>query len=302
MAFKTLIKAARLPFLILTPVCILLAYALARRQASDVSLLDTGLIFIGALAAHVAVNLLNEYLDFSSGLDLITRKTPFSGGSGALPADPASAPLILKASYLCIFLVCLVEGYFLLLAPLSVQARLCLLFIGVSGLLIIICYTRILNRLPWLCLIAPGLGFGTFMVLASVLLLTGEITVQALLLSLVPFFHINNLLLLNQYPDIEADKSVGRNHFAIAYGIANSNRVYGIFMLLPFLLLGVLISAGALPLLSVIALIPLLPGLVVVAEVNRQGANIAEHPKYLALNVAVTLATSLLLALSLLFG
>ncbi|WDE02574.1 prenyltransferase [Thalassomonas actiniarum] len=301
-AFQTLFKAARLPFLALTPVCLLLAYALASRQIPDVSLRDAGLVFIGALAAHLAVNLLNEYQDFRSGLDLITRRTPFSGGSGALPGDPQSAPLVLKASYACLLLVCLVGGYFLFQAPLQMHTRLMLLIIGLTGLGVIVSYTRHLNRFPWLCLIAPGLGFGLLMVSGAVLLLAGEVTVQTLLLSLVPFFHINNLLLLNQYPDIEADKSVGRNHFVIAYGITSSNRIFAIFMLLPFLLLGLLLSAGLLPLLSAIALLPLVPGLVVAVKLARLREDIANSPQYLALNVAVTLATTLLLALSLLFA
>jgi len=302
MALLTLLKAARLPFLALTPVCVLLGYALALRQAANVSLADTALVFIGALAAHLAVNLLNEYLDFTSGLDFKTRRTPFSGGSGALVDDPLSAVLVLRAGCFCLFLVCLAGGYFLLQAPLSPYGRWQLLLIGLTGLAVIISYTRVLNRFPWLCLFAPGLGFGTLMVPGCVLLLAGEISGETWLLSLVPFFLINNLLLLNQYPDIEADKSVGRNHFAIAYGISRSNRVYGLFILLPFLLLGLLIAAGRLPLLSIIALVPLLPGLWLAAKLARLGAGIGDSPGYLGANVAVTLVTTLLLAFSLLFA
>jgi len=43
------------------------------------------LALLGAFLAHVSVNTLNEYYDFKSGLDLETIRTPFSGGSGALP-------------------------------------------------------------------------------------------------------------------------------------------------------------------------------------------------------------------------
>ena len=40
---------------------------------------------LGMLLVHVACNILNDYFDFESGLDLQTEKTPFSGGSGILP-------------------------------------------------------------------------------------------------------------------------------------------------------------------------------------------------------------------------
>jgi len=35
-----------------------------------------------------------------------------------------------------------------------------------------------------------------------------------------------------QYPDIQADAKVGRNHFPIAYGVSRSNLIYGLFTLL----------------------------------------------------------------------
>ncbi len=48
------------------------------------------LVLLGALAAHGAVNALNEYADYRSGLDLRTARTPFSGGSGTLVDHPQS--------------------------------------------------------------------------------------------------------------------------------------------------------------------------------------------------------------------
>jgi len=44
------------------------------------------LAFFGLLLAHISVDVLNEYFDYKSGVDLETVRTPFSGGSGALPA------------------------------------------------------------------------------------------------------------------------------------------------------------------------------------------------------------------------
>ena len=93
--------------------------------------------------------------------------------------------------------------------------------IGIVGLALIVTYTQCINHLPLLCLIAPGLGFGVLMVMVvgTQIVLTGEHTPLAWLISLVPFFLVNNLLLLNQYPDIKADSDVGRKNIAIAIGI-----------------------------------------------------------------------------------
>ncbi|MBC8429355.1 MAG: prenyltransferase, partial [Dehalococcoidia bacterium] len=44
------------------------------------------LAFIGLLLCHISVNVLNDYFDYRSGIDLEVKRTPFSGGSGILPA------------------------------------------------------------------------------------------------------------------------------------------------------------------------------------------------------------------------
>lgn len=297
MQIKTLLKAARMPFLVLTPVCILFAYSIAKQTETSPNLADTLMILLGALAAHIAVNLLNEYQDFRSGLDLLTNKTPFSGGSGALPENPEGIRIVLLSALICLALVAWIGIHFI-----STQGTLVLLPIGVLGILLIIGYTQYINRLPWFCLFSPGFGFGTLMVLGTVLLLSGNINAQALMLSLIPFFQVNNLLLLNQFPDIEADRQIGRKHFPINYGTELSAKVYGAFALIPFILISAMLLMGSLPSLGAIALLPLLPALLTVKAVNRHQGKIGEHPKFLALNVMVTLLTPTLLAVSLLLG
>ena len=41
---------------------------------------------------------------------------------------------------------------------------------------------------------------------------------MALGASLVPFFLVNNLLLLNQFPDVAADRQAGRRHLLVQHG------------------------------------------------------------------------------------
>jgi 1,4-dihydroxy-2-naphthoate octaprenyltransferase len=177
-----------------------------------------------------------------------------------------------------------------------------LLVIGLVGLVIILTYTTWLNRMPIMCLLAPGLGFGTLMVLGSVFVLAHQISMPAIILSLVSFFQVNNLLLLNQYPDIDADKKVGRNHFPIAFGVDRSNLVYGLFMVIPFVIISVSIGFGLLPLISAIAVLPLIFGGMVFTAILRIKSEIKVQPKFLAMNVMITLLTPLLLSTSLLIS
>jgi len=167
---------------------------------------------------------------------------------------------------------------------------------------LIITYTQWLNRFPFLCLLAPGLGFGTLMVVGTHIILTGEHSHLPWLVSLVPFFLINNLLLLNQYPDITADASVGRNTFPIAFGLRKSNMVYTIFFITAYLSIIALVVKAALPNLSVIAVIPIVFSLYALLGARKYTSNIGNYPQYLGANVAAAILTPLLLGISIVIG
>src|SRR5512140_758758 len=83
---KLLLGPMRVPFLILTPACALLGLGSAVWTTGHVNVWHFLLALIGAVSAHISVNAFNEFFDFRSGLDAQTQRTPFSGGSGTLPA------------------------------------------------------------------------------------------------------------------------------------------------------------------------------------------------------------------------
>jgi 1,4-dihydroxy-2-naphthoate octaprenyltransferase len=203
----TVLKTMRPSFLVLTLACVFLGFCTSFATGTTINSTLLALIFIGAMSAHISVNMLNEYHDFKSGLDFKTKKKPFSGGSGALPNNPKIANAVLFFGLLALFITIAIGIYFITTIGGAI------LPIGLVGLVLIVTYTRWLNRMPLLYLIAPGLGFGLLMVVGTHIVLTFEYSQLVWLISLIPFFLINNLLLLNQYPDMEADASVGRNTF-----------------------------------------------------------------------------------------
>jgi 1,4-dihydroxy-2-naphthoate octaprenyltransferase len=240
--------------------------------------------------------MLNEYYDFRSGLDFKTKRTSFSGGSGALPDNPEMAGLIFVLGLVSLFVTIVIGIYFI------VDSEIQILPIGLVGIALVVTYTQWLNRLPVLCLIAPGLGFGVLMVVGTHVILKSEHSQLVWLVSLIPFFLINNLLLLNQYPDIEADASVGRITFPIAFGLRNSNIVYAIFMLASYSLILFYIVAGYIPTLSVIALIPVIFSLFALIGAIKYKSKIGDFPQHLGANVASAILTPFLLAISIIKG
>jgi len=296
MQLKIVLQTIRPSFLVLTPICIFLSLSISLTTQSPINYLMFCLVLIGAISAHISVNTLNEYYDFKSGLDLQTEKTSFSGGSGALPSNPEMANLILIVG-LVTLMVTIAIGIYLI-----IESGIQLLPIGIVGVVLIITYTYWLNRHPFLCLVAPGLGFGVLMVVGTHIVLTGGHTQLLWLISLVPFFLINNLLLLNQYPDITADASVGRNTFPIAFGLQKSNFVYAIFTVAAYSLILLLIAKGYIPKLSIIALTPLIFSLFSLIGAIKYSSNIGDFPIYMGANVAAAILTPLLLGISLVYG
>ncbi|MYL22655.1 prenyltransferase [Halomonas alkaliantarctica] len=296
MHWQPLMAASRPGFLILAVLCVGLALALVARQSVAIAPLHGVLILLAALLAHIAVNLLNEYDDFRSGLDAITQRTPFSGGSGALPAEPAAASLVGWGALLSLGLVVGMGLYFVWLRGGA------LLPLGAGGVVLVMAYTRWLTRSPLLCLLAPGLGFA-IVVMGSLLALGGELTAAVWTVTLVVLLLVSELLLLNQFPDIEADREVGRQHLLIAFGKGVGARVVAGLVLAAYGVIAIGIGQGILPTLCVLALIPLpvMAWLSVKLNVTHSSEEPA-WPPLLAANVAALLSTLALLLVGLWWG
>ncbi len=292
---KVIFRASRPSFLILTPVCVFLSWSFVTYNHIETEAYLLVLTLIGAISAHVSVNLLNEYSDFKSGLDLKTDKTKFSGGSGALPDNPDAAKVVFTAAITFLILTSLIGLFFVW------KYNWQILPIGLSGLILIITYTKWINRNPFLCLIAPGTGFGFFMIAGSYFVLTGEYSPTLWLVCLISFFLVNNLLLLNQFPDIAADKEAGRNHVLIAYGIKAGDIFYCLFSVMVIVVIMVAIFTGTFPKLSFITLLPMTLAFYALFGAIKHGDNLGSYEKYLGSNVAATLLTLTLLGASLIY-
>jgi 1,4-dihydroxy-2-naphthoate octaprenyltransferase len=264
--------------------------------AGRVSAFHFVLALVGAISAHISVNVLNEYFDFKSGLDAQTERTPFSGGSGTLQEKPGLANQALGTGLVSLVITALIGLYFLYLRGVL------LLPLGLLGMLVILVYTIWLTHNPLVCLIAPGVGFGPLMVMGTSFALTGEYTWTAFVASLVPFFLVNDLLLLNQFPDVEADQRVGRRHFPIAVGRQTSSLVYGAFLLLAYVTIVLGVVFAYLPKLSLAGLLTLVIAAPVAVGAYRHANEIKRLTPLLGANVVINILTPLLVAAGLFVG
>ena len=287
-------RETRPQFLLLTPVCVCVGLgttAWVKGGLGALPLVYVILAFVGALCAHIATNVLNDYFDFTSGLDLKTQPTPFSGGSGILPQGLMSSKKALIFGVAVLALTAAIGCFFILVRGWGI------LPLGLIGILVIVAYTPWITKRPLLCLMAPGLGFGPLMVMGTHYVLTGSYDAIAILASIPPGLLVSNLLLLNQFPDVEADAAVNRYHIPIAIGRRASAWLYVAFALATYVWIFVWWAVGSFPLGALIALVPFPLALITCRGVIQNANNIKKLIPYLGQNVIYTLVTPLLLGI-----
>jgi 1,4-dihydroxy-2-naphthoate octaprenyltransferase len=292
-AFSDILGLVRAPFLLLNFSCVAAGAGTAYWRTGSISWKDALLALVGAVLAHAAVNSLNEYSDFKTGVDSRTSRTPFSGGSGTLQKRPGLAGYALGIGLACAALTASIGVYFIL------RQGWAIIPLGLLGLVVILLYTPWLTRIPVLCLVAPGLGFGTAMVMGTDLVLGGGPSMAGFAASLVPFFLVNNLLLLNQFPDVKADRTAGRRNIVIVYGSLVAARVYSLFYAGAHLSVVIAVAEGVLPPLSLLALFTVPLAVRASLGAFRDAGNSRKLLPALRLNVVSSLATPLLLAVGL---
>ena len=110
---------------------------------------------------------------------------------------------------------------------------------------------------------------------------------------------VSDLLLLNQFPDVEADKKIGRCHLPIVIGKNASVKVYSAFLAAAYgsIILGYL--AGVLPLGSLVALASIFLAVTTVQGVARHADDIPKLIPYMGRNVVINILTPVLLAIGL---
>jgi 1,4-dihydroxy-2-naphthoate octaprenyltransferase len=287
---KEYASIARAPFLLLPPTLVA-AGAAAAAWDGAFSWLRTLLAVTGLVALHMAVNILNEWSDMRTGIDLETERTPFSGGSGTLPAGGMGSRTALVYGLVCSGIGLLIGLWFLW------KVGWILLPILLAGAVAVLSYTDLLARIG-VGEIAAGFGLGAGPVIGAALVQGGGWSDAAAAVSIPAFFMTFNLLLLNEFPDEGADRRGGRRNLVILLGRKPAAWIYVLAGLATPAALIVSIVLGTLP---VWCLAATLPSLLLVKPVQWAVKDPAEAVPIPALgaNVVWNLATNTLVAITL---
>jgi len=227
------------------PVLIAAAFAFWEKDAFDLFLILTTVA--GTVSLHAGTNMINDYFDYKSGDDARNQaRTPFNGGSPFL-IEGMLKPKSVLAAALSAFGVGGLIGLYLAwtitwwILPLGVIG-------GLLGLLYVAPKVNLAGR--GVGEIAVGLGFGPLMTMGTYLVLTGEMSLNSFLVGLPIGFLITLVLYINQFPDMEADASVGKDHWVVRLGRRRARIGYPIILGSAYGFVAVAIVIGLIPALS----------------------------------------------------
>ena len=292
----------RAPFLLLAILLVAIGLAFGWKYhppGTEFNPFHAIMLIVGVVSAHISVNLFNEYSDTKTEIDLHTERTAFSGGSGIVSSGKLSTKSVFRMAVATFLLAFGIGLYF------SLATHWIIALFTALGALTILFYTNFLAKIGLGELFA-GLTLGTFVVLGSYVVMTANPSMaigdlfphDVLLISIPPGILTALLLLINEFPDVEADKTGGRNHLVISLGRKKAAIVYTLGMFATF---GVIIGAALFNIVSpwfMLALIPLPFAYKAVQGAIKHGDNIPKLAPALGMNVITVLSTDLLIAVS----
>ncbi len=244
---KQFLVALRAPFFTASVVPVILGASVAYYEGEKINWILLGITLLGVVFIHAGVNLLNDYFDTISGNDVINKTpTPFSGGSGVILKGWFSSGQILFFSLLFLCVGAAIGMYLNFISPGNV-----ILLIGIIGVFLGFFYSAGPLKISYfghgLGEIAVGIGFGPLIVLGSYYIQAQQISWVSVSVSFPLLILISLVVFINEFPDYEADKEVGKKTLVVILGKGHSRKIYYLSLVMCYLLITFFIIANIFP-------------------------------------------------------
>jgi len=283
------LKELRLPFLVVTLSAVFIGLAMVWGTYHIFNLFYAVLTVIGACCLHLTVNVLNDYFDYKTGIDLKTIPTPFSGGSTLLVKKLLTPASVYRAGLSFLAIATLIGIYFTIVIGWPI---LVLLIVGAFSAYF---YSHKISF--WgIGEIFVGLNFGPLMVLGTFYVQTRILAWQPFYIGLIPGLLTAAVLYINEFPDLFADVSGGRYHIPARLGKKRAVNGYIAIIIAVYALLILGVAFRLMPLSCLIGLVSL-PIAVKAMRIAKKNYNkIAELISAMASTILVNATTGFLIA------
>jgi 1,4-dihydroxy-2-naphthoate octaprenyltransferase len=252
MKARAWIQAFRLKFLPQGVAPVFIGTALAYRATGFFSLKFFLLALFGMMLVQFALTMLDDWHDYIRGTDTsgTAEKNPYTGGSGVL-VDGTISPREMMTAITLFYLIATIIG--LVLAYLR---GLEVFYIMLAGFFISIFYSlkpfqfayRGLGEFMMLLGYGPTITLGAYFVQAQ------QLTIQAILAGLLPGMLMWTMIIVNEIPDYEEDKTSGKRNLVVRYGRETGVKLFSIGLTAIYFYVAILVILEFFPAATILAL------------------------------------------------
>jgi 1,4-dihydroxy-2-naphthoate polyprenyltransferase len=243
------LRIIRIKFLFASIISITISLLYSYLVYNQFNLIDAILIYIGVIFLHASVDIFNDYWDYKRGIDITTKRTAYSGGTGILPEKKLEPDIVYKAGLFCLFVGSFIGVYFIIY----------------SGFIIAVILAIAVTSIYFYSTTIVNIGLGeTFVAIKGLMIVIGTSYVQTGILDVSIFFLgiimglLSSIVLFNaSFPDYEADKAKGRRTLVIIFGKDKGIIIYSLMISFIYSLIVIGILLEYLPIYSIITFIPL---------------------------------------------
>ncbi len=228
------------------------------------------LVLIVIIVNHIGLNMADDYFDFKQAVDKLKpgEKNPYSGGSGTLSSGSIEPRKMFLSFSLC-FLVTISAGLYL-----TAFRGLPVLLFGLFGLFCAVFYTA-----PPVSFSHHGFGelavlvnFGSTIGLGAYFIQSQMLTLEAFLVTLPVGIMAFSMVVINEIPDIEEDRSAGKLTLIARYGRKAGIKIYITSWLCTYAIIIGSVALRIVPVFALLALIslPLVYRSIAILRVNYE--------------------------------
>ncbi|MDP8886306.1 MAG: prenyltransferase [Thermoproteota archaeon] len=226
---STWLRIIRIRFLLASVIAVSNGLAITYWKYSTIDPVYAILTYVGVVFLHASVDLLNDYWDYKRGIDIATKRTKFSGGTGVLPENLLKPRTVYIAGLVFLILGASIGAYFIAIRGVTIA-----IILGFAVIAIYFYSTTIVNA---------GLG-ELFVAIKGAMIVLGSLYVQNATLEPAAIYGgaivgllSATVLFINSFPDYEADKSKGRRTLVIILGRKVASTTFPMFIIAAYALI-----------------------------------------------------------------
>ncbi|TLY11736.1 MAG: prenyltransferase [Thaumarchaeota archaeon] len=285
------LRAIRIRFLLASVIAVSNGLAIAYWKTGTIDPISAILTYIGVIFLHASVDLLNDYWDHKRGIDDVTTRTKFSGGTGVLPENLLTPNAVYVAGVIFLILGASIGAYFVVTRGFTIAV-----ILGFAVVSIYFYSTSIVNA---------GLG-ELFVAIKGAMIVLGTFYVQSIVIGSAALYVgaivgilSATVLFVNSFPDFEADRSKGRHTLVIVLGKKLAARIFPLFVITAYVMIIAGIFLGFTKVYSLVSLASI--PFAAKSMLTKDQQSLKFLIPAMASTVAYSRITGFLLALSLIF-